>query len=81
MQEHIRHTDESYRRTIALLRADGDDYAAILTERLWAAQQVIDRLVKALEAITEECPSPKLPYGMAVVRIARKALAAVKGEA
>ena len=44
-----RHTDKSYERTIALLRDDGDDYAAILTERLWQAQKEIEKLEQATQ--------------------------------
>jgi len=32
------------------------------------------KLRKALEEIIEQCPNPKLPYGCAVVDIAKKAL-------
>ena len=49
MQEYIEHTDKSYNRTIARLRADGEDYAALLTERLWAAQKVIKELQAAVQ--------------------------------
>ncbi len=33
-----------------------------------------DLLIKALKDIIEECPEPKLPYGIRVVEIATKAL-------
>lgn len=34
----------------------------------------IDNLQDALIKIIQECPNPKLPYGIAVVAIAQKAL-------
>ncbi len=58
MQEYIEHTDESYKRTIALLREEGDDYAAILTERLWVAQRVIKELQAAPPAPDASAPDP-----------------------
>lgn len=34
----------------------------------------IEKLKNALTKIIEECPNPKLPYGVAVVEIAKVAL-------
>ena len=33
-----------------------------------------ENLRKALKEIIDQCPNPKLPYGISVVEIARKAL-------
>jgi hypothetical protein len=38
------------------------------------AVNAYDKMREALEAIIAECPNPKLPYGNAIVGIARAAL-------
>ena len=46
-----------------------------MTEEL-KGLSVEEKLVKALEDIIEQCPNPKLPYGINVVEIAREAIQA-----
>jgi|GEM_PF-2456900 len=90
MQKYIEHTDESYEHTIALLWKDGEDYTALLTERLWAAQKVIKGLEAALGPFANNLAvtDPRLastddhPVIVRLVHLrqAKTALALAKGE-
>jgi hypothetical protein len=39
----------------------------------------VNDLYEALKAIIDECPNPKLPYGIKIVEIAQQALAKAEG--
>ena len=45
-----------------------------LSKEIYILKHEKDRLSNALIAIIEECPNPKLPYGIRVVEIAKEAL-------
>jgi len=50
-----------------------EDYMDYIKINKYDFKEVI-RLRQALKEIIEQCPNPKLPYGCAVVDIAKKAL-------
>lgn len=67
---------------------DGANYANVFTSTAFSAVSKedaafivqacnnFDALREALEAIIDECPKPKLPYGVRVVEIVQAALSA-----
>jgi len=55
-----RHTDESYRDTIALLKKDGKDHCAFLMERLWKAQKEIEELEYRLFSLRDSLRQEEL---------------------